>query len=88
MQPTTLRAAIEGGATVILRGHGRAYAPGDTAFRFCAVENRPSKFDPPGARGWLRFVPVTWRDDGWRAATLFPQPFACLQETELVTVVE
>lgn len=83
MKPTTLAAAVAAGATVILRGHGRAYAPGDTAFRL--VERR-CKYDPPGLFAYL--APVSWRDDGWRAPPGWRGPLAAMSGDEIVTVLE
>lgn len=83
MKPTTLAAALAAGATVILRGHGRAYAPGDTAFRL--VERR-SRFDPPGLVAYL--APVRWHNDEWRGPSDYRGPYAALNADELVSVVE
>ena len=85
MKATTLRAALAAGASVILRGHGRAYSPGATAFRLAARAERG--IDPPGLAGY--FVAVVWRDgEGWKPTTSFRGPWPGLNEDEIVSVVE
>lgn len=62
MKPTTLSQAIDRNARVILRGHNRSYAPGDTAF-FLELPIHGPYFDtPPGGR---KLRPVVWRDGQW-----------------------
>ena len=83
MKPTTLRAAVAAGATVILRGHNRAYSPGATAFRLAGSR---CLYDPPGLAAY--FTPVVWRDDGWRAPNDWRGPYAAFGDDEIVTVLE
>lgn len=85
MKAITLRDAITGGATVILRGHGRGYSPGATAFR---LVNKPERgIDPPDVAGF--FMPVVWRDGyGWKPHGDYLGRPEGLPSSEIVTVLE
>ena len=85
-KPATCADAIARGASVILRGHGRAYAPGATAFRLMAPPERG--IDPAELGGW--FAPVVWQDGrGWIPAKLCHRATAWtgIPAAELVSVV-
>ena len=86
MKPTTLAAAIAGGACVILRGPGRSYSPGAVAFRLSYLPERG--IDPPDVAGF--FQPVVWRDgNGWTMAPEYrPGRAVGLHVDELVSVIE
>ena len=85
MKPKTLAAAVAAGASVILRGHGRAYAPGDTAYRVVSLPERG--LDPADVGGFL--MPVVWRDGrGWVVASTYNGRPEGLPAAELVTVLD
>lgn len=91
MKPTTVAAAVASGASVIHRGHNRAYAPGDVAY-FIVAEPEPGLGGDVGA--WCR--PVVWRDgEGWipaentgAAPWYRPGRHVGLPATELVTILD
>lgn len=85
MKPKTLSAAVAAGARVILRGHGRAYAPADIAYRLVSLPERG--LDPADVGGF--FMPVVWRDGrGWTVHRDYNGRPEGLPAGELVTVLD
>jgi hypothetical protein len=83
MKPTTVRAAIDAGATVILRGHGRTHSPGATAFR---LVSRACPHDPPGVAAY--FLPIQFRDGKWMKSREWRGQYVAICGDECATVLE
>jgi hypothetical protein len=89
MKPATMKQACNSGARIVLRGHNRAYAPGDIAFE---IERGHAGLLPSGgAIGTVRTWPVVFDSSGglarpWRPiGARYPTP---IDGGELVTILE
>jgi hypothetical protein len=88
MKTTTMDKAVWSGASVILRGHARTYAPGTTAFQIeRGHAGIPARTHAPGIyKAWPVFHDANYGTRPWRPCGAFCPVY--IDYREAVTVLE